>query len=207
MNACNPVLYPNIDTIFRFLQITHKWPAPVWKGANLSLLSVNIMPLGSPCMDEKRLKSLLLSTVLFVYEDIPINATCNHWWVCQAWAKDDNSQLSSKNWHHGILLLQTNTLALLLHLHLPHLFWSSSLPLALHFKLQRFSQNMPIIPINYVNHAFFGKLGTPGGNRTHDIPCTRGMLYHCASAASIVTHISNIANKIEDWITLKSGIL
>ena len=31
-------------------------------------------------------------------------------------------------------------------LHLPCLIWSSSLPLALHFKLQRFSQNMPIIP-------------------------------------------------------------
>ena len=37
---------------------------------------------------------------------------------------------------HGILLLQTNTLALLLDLHLPRLLWSSSLPLALHFKLQ-----------------------------------------------------------------------
>ena len=43
---------------------------------------------------------------------------------------------------HGIILLQTNTLALLLHL---HLLWSSSLPLALHFKLQCFSQNIPII--------------------------------------------------------------
>ena len=46
----------------------------------------------------------------------------------------------------GILLLQTNTLALLLHLRLSHLLWSSSLPLVLHFKLQRFSQNIPIIP-------------------------------------------------------------
>ena len=46
----------------------------------------------------------------------------------------------------GILLLQTNTRVLLLHLHLPCLLWSSSFPLALHFKLQRFSQNMPIIP-------------------------------------------------------------
>ena len=42
----------------------------------------------------------------------------------------------------GILLLQINTLALLLHLHRPQLLWSSSLPLALHFKLQRFSQNI-----------------------------------------------------------------
>ena len=47
---------------------------------------------------------------------------------------------------HGILFLQTNTLALLLYLHLPRLLWSSSLPLALHFKLHCFSQNMPIIP-------------------------------------------------------------
>ena len=47
---------------------------------------------------------------------------------------------------HRILLLQTNTLVFLLHLRLPHLLWSSSLPLALHFKLQCFSQNMPIIP-------------------------------------------------------------
>ena len=31
---------------------------------------------------------------------------------------------------HGVLFLQTNTLALLLHLHLPCLLWSSSLPLA-----------------------------------------------------------------------------
>ena len=45
----------------------------------------------------------------------------------------------------GILLLQTKTLALNLHLCLPHL-WSSSLPLALHFKLKCFSQNMPTIP-------------------------------------------------------------
>ena len=46
----------------------------------------------------------------------------------------------------GILLLQTNALALPLHLHLPRLLWSSSLALALHFKLQCLSQNMPIIP-------------------------------------------------------------
>ena len=38
-----------------------------------------------------------------------------------------------------ILLLKTNTLALLFHLRLSRLLWLSSLPLALHFKLQRFS--------------------------------------------------------------------
>ena len=41
-----------------------------------------------------------------------------------------NSQSLSRS-IHGILLLQTNTLALLLHLHLPRFQWSSSLPLAL----------------------------------------------------------------------------
>ena len=46
----------------------------------------------------------------------------------------------------GVLFLQTNGLALLLHLHLPCLLWSSLLPLSPHFKLQRFSQNVPIIP-------------------------------------------------------------
>ena len=49
-----------------------------------------------------------------------------------------------------ILLLQTDTLALLLHLYLPRLLWSSSLPLALHFKLQYFSQNMLIIPPQHI---------------------------------------------------------
>ena len=39
---------------------------------------------------------------------------------------------------HSILLLQTNTFAFLLHLHLPCLLWSSLLPLVLHFKLQQF---------------------------------------------------------------------
>ena len=33
----------------------------------------------------------------------------------------------------GILLFQTNALALFLHLRLPHLLWSSLLPFALHF--------------------------------------------------------------------------
>ena len=47
----------------------------------------------------------------------------------------------------GILLLQTNTLAVLRHLHLPHLLRSSFLPLALHFKLQCFSQNVTIMII------------------------------------------------------------
>ena len=56
-----------------------------------------------------------------------------------------NSHSSSRS-IQGILLLQTNTLAVLLHLRLPLLLWSSSLPLALHFKLQCFSQNMPTIP-------------------------------------------------------------
>ena len=52
-----------------------------------------------------------------------------------------NSHSPSHSIH--VILFETNTLAFLLHL---HLLWSSSLPLALHFKLQRFSQNMPIIP-------------------------------------------------------------
>ena len=47
---------------------------------------------------------------------------------------------------HGVLFLQAHALALLLHLSLPRLLWSSSLPLVPHFKLQRFSQNVPIIP-------------------------------------------------------------
>ena len=42
----------------------------------------------------------------------------------------------------GILFLQTNTLSLLLHLYLPHLLWSSSLPLSLHFKFECFSQRV-----------------------------------------------------------------
>ena len=49
-----------------------------------------------------------------------------------------------------ILLHQTNTPALLLHLHFPCLPRSSLLPLALHFKLQCFSQNMPIIPPQHI---------------------------------------------------------
>ena len=53
---------------------------------------------------------------------------------------------SSSRLIQGILLLQTNTLARFLHLCIPRLLWSSSLPLTLHFKLQCFSQNMPIIP-------------------------------------------------------------
>ena len=80
-----------------------------------------------------------------------------------------NSNLSNSHFPshmiHGILLLQTNTVPLL-HLHLPHLLWSSSLPLALHFKLQWFSQNMPISPLQnmpiashfirlcHLNHCF-----------------------------------------------------
>ena len=65
-----------------------------------------------------------------------------------------NSKLSNSHspshWIQGILL-QTNTLALLLHfMHLPRLLSLSSLPLALHFKLHRFSQNMPIIPPQHI---------------------------------------------------------
>ena len=52
---------------------------------------------------------------------------------------------------HGILLLQANTLALLLHLHFPQRLWTSLLPLALHLKLQCFSQNMPIIPPQHMS--------------------------------------------------------
>ena len=68
------------------------------------------------------------------------------------WPDLPNSNSNLSNSHstsrsvHGILPLQTNTLALLLHLRLPRLPWSSSPPLALHFKLQCFSQNLPIIP-------------------------------------------------------------
>ena len=47
------------------------------------------------------------------------------------------------------LLLLTNNLALL-PLCLPRLLWSSSLPLAIPFKLQCFSQNMPIIPSQHM---------------------------------------------------------
>ena len=60
-----------------------------------------------------------------------------------------NSNLSnSHSPSHSIqgILLQTNTLALLLHLRLPHLLWLYLLPLALPFKLHHFSQNMPIMP-------------------------------------------------------------
>ena len=61
-----------------------------------------------------------------------------------------NSNLSNSHSHsrsiQGILLLQTNTLALLLHLRPLRLLWLSSPPLALHFKLHCFSENMPIIP-------------------------------------------------------------
>ena len=51
---------------------------------------------------------------------------------------------------HGILFLQTKTLALLLHLHFPCLLWSCWLPLAPHLKLQCFSQNVSIIPPQYM---------------------------------------------------------
>ena len=54
----------------------------------------------------------------------------------------------------GILLLQTNTLALVLYLRLPRLLWSSLLPLVLHFKLQHFSQNMPSALLNTCLYQF-----------------------------------------------------
>ena len=69
-----------------------------------------------------------------------------------------------------ILLLQSNTLTLLLHLQSPCLPRSSLLPLSLHFKLQCLPQNMAIIPpqnmpvpshsihLCYLNHCFLNKL-------------------------------------------------
>ena len=65
---------------------------------------------------------------------------------------------------HGILLLQTNTLALLLHLRIPRLLWSSSLPLALHFKLQCFYQNTPIISPQHMSvpsHSILSESARP----------------------------------------------
>ena len=64
--------------------------------------------------------------------------------------RDWSSDVCSSDLIQGILPLQTNTLAFPLHLHLPHLSWSSSPPLALPFKLQCFSQNMPIIPSQHM---------------------------------------------------------
>ena len=77
---------------------------------------------------------------------IPVN---RGGWIYPTLANLSNSHSPSRS-IEDILLLQTNTLALLLHLHLPHIFWSSLLPLALHFKLQHFSQNMPIIPPQHI---------------------------------------------------------
>ena len=57
-----------------------------------------------------------------------------------------NSHSPSRSIHSILHLRSTCTLALLLHLYLPRLLWSSSPPLALHFKLQHFSQNTPVIP-------------------------------------------------------------
>ena len=70
----------------------------------------------------------------------------------RGWSDLPHSNSNLSNSHslscsiQGILLLQTNFHALLLHLRLPRLHWSFLLPLTLHFKLQCFSQNMPIIP-------------------------------------------------------------
>jgi len=55
---------------------------------------------------------------------------------------------------HGVLFLQTNALARLLHLRLPRLLWSSWLPLAPYFKLQCFCQNVPIIPPQHKSSLF-----------------------------------------------------
>ena len=106
-----------------------------------------------------------ISYVLYILEDyhfshIPQALGFHHhhpiliWFYPRKWGWPNlphpNSNLSNSHSPshsiQGILLLQTNTLALLLHLHLPCLLWSSSLLLAFHFKLQCFSQNMPIIP-------------------------------------------------------------
>ena len=78
------------------------------------------------------------------------------WFYPRKWGWPDlphpNSNLSNSHYPshsiQGILLLQTNTLALLLHLCLPHLLWSSLLALALHFKLQCFSQTCPSSLLN-----------------------------------------------------------
>ena len=81
---------------------------------------------------------------------------------------------------YGILLLQTNILALILHLFLPHLLWSSSLPLALHFKLQCFSQNMLIIPPQHM-----------------PVPSHSIRLYHiCRSRKCIIVIVYNNNNII-----------
>ena len=92
---------------------------------------------------------------------------------------------------HGILFLQTNALALLLHLHLPHLLWSSSLPLALHFELQRLSQNMPIIPpqhmhvpshsicLCHLNHCFLQS------QHIHQVLCPLFLHQFCTTHCSL----------------------
>ena len=67
---------------------------------------------------------------------IPVNGGCQIY--------PSSNLFNSHSPSHSIL--QTNALALLLHLRLPRLLWSSWLPLAPHFKLQCFSQNVPIIP-------------------------------------------------------------
>ena len=67
------------------------------------------------------------------------------WVYPQKWCRLDLTHFGSNlsNSHspscsiHDILFHQTNTLVLLLHLLLPRLLWSSSLPLALCFKLQQ----------------------------------------------------------------------
>ena len=90
---------------------------------------------------------MIIIIVQFWSRFIPIN---------RGWPDLPRSNSNLSNSHspscliQGILLLQNNNLALLLSLCLPHLLWSSSLPLALHFKVQPFSQNMPIIPSQHI---------------------------------------------------------
>ena len=114
----------------------------------------------------------------------------------QGWPDLPHSNSNLSNSHspscsiHGILLLQTNTLALLLHLRLPRLHWLSSLALALHFKLQQFSQNMPIIrPVN----------------KRRAIACTH--LYTCLMNARRVIHCTPKIYNLSLLVFLSSDFL
>ena len=109
-----------------------------------------------------------------------------------------SNSLSPSRWIHAVLFLQTNALALLVHLRLPRLLWLSSLPLALHFKLERFSQNMPIISpqhmpvpshsicLCHLNHCFLQS------QHLHQVLCplflhqfcTTHCSYHCSLSPS-----------------------
>ena len=74
------------------------------------------------------------------YDPVSSSSNFEQGYPCkQGWPDLPHSNTNLSNSHspspsiHGILLLQTNTFALLLHLCLPCLLWSSSLPLALLF--------------------------------------------------------------------------